>query len=193
MGLLDDEIQIARDICARLRAGVEEARGVFLQREQEAAVAAARLEGLERAAELIRLNSEQAHAISRAALTPRPVKNATGLAPKPKGRQIGAISKVWRAILAEMTVYYPEGASDEQIAEIGVADALPKLRPRDARRQMQKYRDLGFVNYAHPLLRSGWKVTPDAASRFGIELPEPKVATDSQSAAASEISSPERT
>ena len=192
MRLLDDEIQKAREAHERLQTDAATKRLGLAQIEQEAAVAAARLEGLERAAELFRLNSEQAPTLSRTAATLRPVRSAPGSAPKPKGRQLGAISKVWRGVLNEMTVFYPEGATDEQIAEIGRAGDLPNLRPKDARRQMQKYRELGFVDYAHPLLRSGWKLLPDAASRFGIELPESKAATDSQSAAALEFSSAER-
>ncbi len=53
---------------------------------------------------------------------------------------------------------------------------------------MQKYRDAGFVEYGD----SGWRVTPDAAHRFGIELPEAKAATDCESVAAHELSSAER-
>jgi len=159
--------------------------------DHEVALATAYLRGIELG---LRFVAPEHRPITKPPVA-RPTAASPNVAPParsgPKGRQLGAISKIWRAILDEMANFYPEGASDEQIADLGRMDYLPNLRAKDARRQMQKYQGLGFVEYAHPVLRT-WRITPTAAERFGIHHPESKAATDSQSAAAPETSDAER-
>ena len=184
MTVLDEKLEEVRATLRAKEAALEEARRLLAELQQQVAIATASAEAWEQAAALLRLPSDRSKLPPHVRRTPR----GDGA----KGRQLGAISKVWRAILNEMTIYHPEGATDDQIAEIGRAGELPNLRPRDARRQMQKYQRLGFVEYAHPLLRTGWQITPEAANRFGIDLPESKAAADSQSAAAPDLSSSER-
>lgn len=120
-------------------------------------VLSARLDGLERAAEL-------RPAPVMAVIPARPASADGGTR---KGRVPGAISKIWQGILQEMTRACPDGASDQQIADIARANSLPNLRPRDARRQMEKYAEIGYVEYANPLTRS-WRITSRAAQKYGF-------------------------
>jgi hypothetical protein len=187
---LDDKLETARAALRAKQAARDEARRLLDERDREVDVAAAYVKAWEEAVALLRLPSNQPKRPIGA--TGSPLNGSGRTASKGKGRQVGAISKIWRGVLSEMTAYYPEGAADEQIAEIGRSGELRNLRARDARRQMQKYRELGFVDYADPPLESAWKVTPNAARKFGIEIPESKAAADSPSAAARGFSSAER-
>ena len=188
---LDIEIHRQRAEWQAKATAATEARHVADQREHEAELALTALRALERAAELRPSASQSlSHTIKRGVADN--LTRAQGVARK--GRQFGAISKTWRGILEEMAILYPGGATDEQIAEIGRAGQLPKLRARDARRQMQKYKGQGFVDYADQSApHMGWVIAASGAIRFNIEqAPENETAPDSQSGAVHDISSAPR-
>jgi hypothetical protein len=154
-------------------------------------IISARLEALEQAAQLRPLPHSQT---VRGGFGESAARAAQG-GPARKGRQLGAISKNWRTILLGMALRYPAGATGQDIVAMaqqeGIAD-LKNLRPRDAARQMQKYRDLDYVELVNPLIGS-WRITEAAYQRFNIPpAAESKAATDSPSVAASELSSAER-
>jgi hypothetical protein len=86
------------------------------------------------------------------------------------GRQPGAISMKWRAIMKAMAAHYPQGATPDLIASFGPALGLKNLKPKDARVQAEKYTQLGYFEAAG----DRYKVTPMARDRFGLsETPEP--------------------
>jgi hypothetical protein len=188
---LDIEIRRQRSEWQTKATAAAEARRVADQQEHEAELALTALRALERAAELRPSTSQPRSAAVKLGLADNLTRaQAAGR----RGRQFGAISKTWRGILEEMAILYPGGATDEQIAEIGRAGQLPKLRARDARRQMQKYRGQGFVDYANQLApHMGWVIAAAGATRFRIEQPsEAETAPDSQSGAVHDISSAPR-
>lgn len=88
-----------------------------------------------------------------------------------KGRQPGAISKPWRAVLLKIAAERPNGASDDAIAEIARDYGLENTRPKDARDRMGDYEEHGYVEVVDGL----WRVTPRAVQRFGANglFPEP--------------------
>jgi hypothetical protein len=129
---LDIEIRRQRSEWQTKATVAAEARQVANQREHEAELALASLRALERAAELRPSASQPPSSAIKLRLADNPTPaQAAGR----KGRQFGAISKTWRGILEEMAILFPDGATDEQIAEIGRAGKLPNLRARDARRR----------------------------------------------------------
>lgn len=91
--------------------------------------------------------------------------NSVGAEPRGKGRQFGAISKNWRTVLAMMAELYPDGASDDNIAELARAQGLQNLRPRDARHRMRSFQTHTFVEESP----KGWRVTKVATDRFGFD------------------------
>lgn len=186
---LDIEIRRQRSEWQTKATSASEARQVADQREHEAELALTALRALERAAELRPPASQPPSAAANLGLADNlPRAQEAGR----RGRQFGAISKTWRGILEEMAILYPGGATDEQIAEIGRAGQLPKLRARDARRQMLKYKGQGFVDYAKQP-HMGWVIAASGATRFKIEQPsETETAPDSQSGAVHDISSAPR-
>lgn len=106
--------------------------------------------------------------------------NSVGAEPRGKGRQFGAISKNWRTVLAMMAELYPDGASDDNIAELARAQGLQNLRPRDARHRMRSFQTHTFVEESP----KGWRVTKVATDRFGFDShPHNETADDSQSSA----------
>ena len=56
-----------------------------------------------------------------------------------KGRQPGAISKVWRNILLDLKDTFPEGFDEEDVRLVASEHGLSKLRPKDARDRMEAY------------------------------------------------------
>jgi hypothetical protein len=189
---LDIEIRRQRSEWQTKATAAAEARRVADQQEHEAELALTSLRALERAAELRPSASRSPSAAGKLALSDNLSRAQSG---GRRGRQFGSISKTWRGILEEMTIRFPGGATDEQIAEIGRAGPLPNLRARDARRQMMKYKGQGFVDYANQLVpQMGWMIAAPGAARFNIiEHPsETGTAPDSQSGAVHDILSAPR-
>ena len=93
-----------------------------------------------------------------------------------KGRQPGAISKMWRRILLVTATKFPAGTSEGQIAAIARASGLENIRPKDVRDRMTDYRAHGYVE---PVLE-GWRVSEAAVRRFKTDMaddpPEMKTA-----------------
>lgn len=83
-----------------------------------------------------------------------------------KGRQVGAISKKWRAILQRMELIRPGGALPQEISTLGHAVGLPNLRPRDARERAEKYVALGYFER----VGDRYRVTDVAKRRFGMGI-----------------------
>lgn len=135
----------------RAAAEAQKAADELARRERDLLI---ELETLKRAAEL------------------RPVRSATTRAMSTaghRGRQPGAISTVWRQILATMTVQHPEGIREAQILEIAQAAGMEKIRLKDVRDRMEAYKALGYVvSDDGPLAR--WKITEAAAQRFNIDI-----------------------
>jgi hypothetical protein len=181
---LDQKLNEARAALRTKEVARDQARKMLDQCEAEVAAAAAYLRGWEEAAALLRLPMDQSKWPPHVKRSP---STAASGRPAAKGRQVGAISTQWRAVLAGMVERHPGGATDSQIAYIGQMGEIPNLRPRDARRQMKKYQTQGFVKY-HGLFET-WTVTEMAAAKFDFSLHQSKAAADSPSAAAPEISS----
>jgi hypothetical protein len=85
--------------------------------------------------------------------------NVTGS--KAKGRQRGAISKEWRAILAKL--YSLKGFDESMIINIA-KDHDINLKHSNARLQMAVYKGHGYVED----INGHWKVTRFAAEKFGF-------------------------
>jgi hypothetical protein len=83
---------------------------------------------------------------------------------KAKGRQRGAISKEWRAILAKLYSLYmfDESTIIDTAREHGI-----NLKLSNARLQMAAYKGHGYVEDAD----GHWKVTNLAARKFGFREP----------------------
>lgn len=93
--------------------------------------------------------------------------------PASKGRQPGAISKVWRAILADLAEQYPEGFRDEDAARTAQSHGINMRRPSEARRRLEHFQTFNYVEIDGDVTR----VTQHAADHFGfaatIEKKEP--------------------
>jgi hypothetical protein len=97
-----------------------------------------------------------------------------------KGRQPGAISSEWRRTLMAMAARYPQGAAEEEIAELARLAGLPNVRSKDARDRMLKYETHNYVE-AGP---KGWHVTEYALKRFGGASSSPIAAQEPETPAA---------
>jgi hypothetical protein len=155
----------------------------------------ARVEALEQAAQLRPLPRVVAATPTRST-----IQNAVAPSTARKGRQPGAISKNWRIVLLAMAVYYPAGATEQDIVKIvqnEEIDDLKNLRPRDAARQMAKYQELGYVEAANALLGT-WRITEAACQRFNelaeiaTRTHEAETATECESVAVAEPLDAER-
>lgn len=97
------------------------------------------------------------------------------------GRQPGAISKKWRAILHHVATHFPEGGTPDDIASFGPGIGLKNLKPKDARQQAEKYVELGFLEAADgrfkvtDLARKRFLETslPSSAAQDALSLPKP--------------------
>jgi hypothetical protein len=138
---LDDAIETARRACDEIRALLHE-------KEIE-------LKALELAASLRPSGTRRS--------TTRPTRDGQNSVAG-KGRQVGAISKKWRAIVQRMVLMHPGGALPAEIASLGRSVGLPNLRPRDARERAEKYVTLGYFER----LGERYGVTDVAKRRFGI-------------------------
>ncbi len=132
--------------------------------QAEAAAARVRATECEKRAELTRLRLET---LRRAAdlrpVRPDSYRFKAESAGGNRGRQPGAISKEWRAILTAMAARHPSGADDAEIAEIAREMGLPNVRPKDARDRMANYEGHHYVEPSS----KGWRVTPHALAKFG--------------------------
>jgi len=140
---LDDAIETARRSC-------EEIRALLHEKEVE-------LKALELAARL------RPTAGRRSAARPSRAGQGGG---NGKGRQVGAISKKWRAILQRTALMYPDGALPEELSALGRQIGLSNLRPRDARQRAEKYVTLGYFE----CVGERYRVTNFAKRRFGMDV-----------------------
>ena len=83
--------------------------------------------------------------------------------PRSKGRQVGAISKRWRAVLA-VVLPQPFFTPNDIVAAVHILEGR-EIRPVEARRQLEKYGELGFVM---EIGGDSFTITPDAVEKFGL-------------------------
>ncbi len=94
---------------------------------------------------------------------PNEEHNSPATQSKRGGRQLGAISQTWRAILREC---YEEGKTFSSSDLVGIADGHNlKISAKNAQAQMTKYSVLGYIGVLGP---DRWRVTDSAARRFGF-------------------------
>ncbi|MGH7091410.1 MAG: hypothetical protein ACREFQ_21170, partial [Stellaceae bacterium] len=156
---LDQEIAKARAECGYAR----EQRDAWITK---VAIAEAKLAGLERAAELRPARAMVMRVPHHAQKAPASISEPNA---HKGGRQLGAISKIWRGIMQDMAIRHPAGASDQQITTIAQAHGLSNIRPRDARRQMEKYLELDFVSRAGTGVVNEWQITEAACQKFNFD------------------------
>lgn len=144
----------------KLDAEIERAEKEYWEAEERAAKAArlrdiaeARLDALRLAAEL----RPQAPSTRPTITSAPPVPAAGG-----KGRQPGAISKIWRHILIQMSESYPKGVGETEITEMAKGAGLLNIRSKDVRARMSDYLAHDYVEQGP----EGWRVTQIAISRF---------------------------
>jgi hypothetical protein len=143
---LDNEIELLRERRQTLRAQLEQAE--------------IELKALEKAAELRPI------AVQTAARSAPSLPEAVNGASRSRrgGRQPGSIGEPWRGILRRVAEHYPNGAASADFASFGPALGLHNLRPTDARQQVEKYIEHGFIER---IAEDRYKVTSRAIERFG--------------------------
>ena len=135
----------------RVRGECNAARNEAGKWQRQVELFEVRLAALERAAQLRPLRVE--------------ISRLRGDGTVTKGRQPGAISKVWRGILVTIGQSCPDGAGDDAIADIARRSGLANIRPKDVRDRMHNYEQHGYVEPAV----DGWRVTKQALARFGAD------------------------
>lgn len=144
-----DELDAAIEAARTERKAAKEQADHWVRRVELLDV---RLDALEQAAKLRPVRGEATRAKVETANSNR-------------GRQPGAISKVWRGVLTTVAARYPDGAQDPEIAEIARDAGLPNVRPKDVRERMLSYEQHSYVETAI----SGWRVTALALAKFGSD------------------------
>jgi hypothetical protein len=145
---LDAEIE-------RAKADYATAEGAFSAARRVRDLAKATLEALELAAKLRPVTPTRLGAILR----------TNGPVSANRGRQPGAISKQWRAILMHLAQHYPTGFTEEQVIQAAKEHGLLNIRPKDARDRMGEYRGHSYID--HNEITGLFTVTYEAKTRFG--------------------------
>ena len=144
----------------KLDAEIERAEKEYWQAEEKATEAARLRDIAEARLDALRLASElrPQPPLARSMITSAPPVPAAG----GKGRQPGAISKIWRHILIQMSESYPKGVSETEITEMAKGAGLLNIRSKDVRARMSDYLVHDYVEQGP----EGWRVTQTAISRF---------------------------
>ena len=151
---------------------IQERRGQLTKLERDAELLRAELRGLELAL------AASGQGIGKGSFqTPRPPRAPS--TPGTRGRQRGAISKSWRAVLTETlrrNTAGNRGITDDELTELARQHISSGTRPAEARRRYRDYAEWGFVRQE----LDGWWVESLAVDRFGLNAEGPAEAGPSQ-------------